>query len=91
MKHMRTSLVGAALLAAAIALPGQAGAQDKKPIIIGAAVALSGFMNQYDDGPMKAVLIDVIVDRGVDGGKLPAALDAPELGHRRPSPSERLV
>lgn len=69
MKRTLTSLIGAALLTAAIALPGQANAQDKKPIIIGAAVALSGFMNQYDDGPMKAAQL-AIDDINASGGVL---------------------
>ena len=38
-----------------------------------------------------AVLIEVIVDRGVDGGKDLEGLYVPELGHRRFSSSERLV
>ena len=38
-----------------------------------------------------AVLIEVIVDRGMDGDKLLKGLDAPELRHRPLSSSERLV
>ena len=37
------------------------------------------------------VLIEVIVDRGVGGGKLLEGLHVSELGHRRFSSSERLV
>lgn len=74
MKRTLTSVVGVALLTAAIGLPGQAVAQDKKPIIIGAAVALSGFMNQYDDGPMKAAQL-AIDDINASGGVLGRPLE----------------
>ena len=38
-----------------------------------------------------AVLVEVIVDRGVGGGKLLESLHVPELRHRSFSSSERLV
>jgi hypothetical protein len=38
-----------------------------------------------------AVLIEVIVDRGVNGSKLLQGLDVPEPSHRALSSSERLM
>ena len=37
------------------------------------------------------VVVEVIVDRGMGGGKLLEGLHVPELRHRSFSPSERLV
>ena len=38
-----------------------------------------------------AVLVEMVVDRGMDGGELLESLNVPELGHRVLSSSERLV
>ncbi len=38
-----------------------------------------------------AVLVEVVVDRGVSGSKLLQSLDVPEPGHRSFSPSKQLV
>jgi len=35
--------------------------------------------------------VEVIVDRGVDGGKFTQGLDVPEFGHRTLPPAERLL
>ena len=52
----------AALCGALLIAPlggGSTLAQSKKPIIIGAAVAISGWMKHYDDGPLKGVQLAV--------------------------------
>lgn len=71
--YRRSMLVGtAALCGAALAAPfmgGWAAAQEKKPIIVGAAVALSGWMKHYDDGPLKGVML-AIEDVNKAGGVL---------------------
>jgi hypothetical protein len=38
-----------------------------------------------------AVLVEVVVDRGVNGGKLLKGLDVPEFGHWTFPSSERLM
>lgn len=58
-----TTLVGtAALFGALVTAPlfgGDAAAENKKPIIVGAAVAISGWMKHYDDGPLKGVRLAI--------------------------------
>jgi branched-chain amino acid transport system substrate-binding protein len=63
-----TSLAMAGLLALGIAgLAGQSKAED--PIIIGAAIAMSGFVQPYDDGPLKGAQL-AIADINAKGGVL---------------------
>lgn len=71
---LRTSImIGAATICGALlAAPltgGQAAAEDKKPIIIGASVALSGWMKHYDDGPLNGARL-AIADINKAGGVL---------------------
>jgi branched-chain amino acid transport system substrate-binding protein len=65
--------------AAAIGLlaGAEAWAQSDKPIVIGAAVARSGWMTMYDDGPFKALQLaidDINAKGGVLGRKLELAV-----------------
>jgi len=62
-----TSLAMAGLLALGLAsFTGQASADDD-PIVIGAAIALSGFVQPYDDGPLKGAQL-AIADINAKGG-----------------------
>src|SRR5688572_21594070 len=64
-------LAGASTVAASMTF--EARAQGDKPILIGAAVARSGWMTMYDDGPYKAVQLaieDINARGGVLGRKL---------------------
>lgn len=54
---MRRILVFASSFLALAMVTNGAMSQDKKPIVIGMAVAKSGWMNAYDDDPMKAAEI----------------------------------
>ena len=64
-----TSLAMAGALALGLAsFTGQASA-DEDPIIIGAAIALSGFVQPYDDGPLKGAQL-AIADINAKGGVL---------------------
>jgi branched-chain amino acid transport system substrate-binding protein len=68
-------LAGAAM--AAVSAPFEVRAQGDKPVIIGAAVARSGWMTQYDDGPFKGVQLaieDINAKGGVLGRKLELAV-----------------
>jgi len=65
---MATAAFCGALLAAPL-LGGPAAAEAKKPIIVGAAVAISGWMNHYDNGPLKGVRL-AIADVNKAGGVL---------------------
>jgi branched-chain amino acid transport system substrate-binding protein len=66
-------LLLAGVAAVTLSAAQDARAQSDKPIIIGAAVARSGWMTQYDDGPWKGVQLaieDVNAKGGVLGRKL---------------------
>ncbi len=65
---MRSTPILASALVLAMAATSQAVAQ-QDPIIVGAAVAKSGFMVQYDTGPMIALRL-AIEDINADGGIL---------------------
>ncbi len=76
---MRRKLPFALALAIALAAPvagsvgGSAAAQDKTPIVVGAAVALSGWMRHFDDSPYKGAQLaveDINAKGGVLGRKL---------------------
>jgi len=71
--YRNSMMIGtAALFGAAMVAPflsGPAAAQSKKPIIVGAAVAVSGWMKHYDDGPLKGVKL-AIADVNKAGGVL---------------------
>ncbi len=63
----------AGVLALALMGPGSQALAEKKPIVIGAAVALSGWMSHFDDGPYKGVQMaieDINAKGGVLGRKL---------------------
>ncbi len=63
-----TTLAMAGLLALGIAgFVGQSRAED--PIVIGAAIAMSGFVQPYDDGPLKGAQL-AIADINAKGGVL---------------------
>ena len=66
MTIIRVPRVVLGLIAAASLGLGQHAAADEEPIVIGAAVALSGFIAPYDDGPQKAaqLAVKVINERG---------------------------
>ena len=66
MRKTRVACVALGLIAAASLGFGQEVAADEDPIVIGAAVALSGFVAPYDDGPQKAaqLAVKVINERG---------------------------
>ena len=69
MRLIRTSLVALGLAAVGMfGMSSQPHAADD-PIVIGAAVALSGFFAQYDDGPQKAAQL-VVRDINERGGVL---------------------
>ncbi len=66
MKSARKLLVALSLVAAATLGISNQSSAGEDPIIIGAAVALSGFVAPYDDGPQKAaqLAVKVINERG---------------------------
>ena len=66
MLKFRSLCVAFGLIATASLSFGHYAAADEEPIIIGAAVALSGFVAPYDDGPQKAaqLAVKVINERG---------------------------
>ena len=66
MKMMRVPCVALGLVAATSLGFSHQAAADEDPIVIGAAVALSGFVAPYDDGPQKAaqLAVKVINERG---------------------------
>ncbi len=65
MKRLLTALTAVAL---ALASPLVASA-DQKPIVIGMAIAKSGFMTAYDEDPARAVEI-AVADQNAKGGIL---------------------
>ena len=68
----KTMQIGAAAFAGALvaaSFGGTAVAEKKEPIVIGAAVAISGWMKHYDDGPLKGVQL-AIDDINKAGGVL---------------------
>jgi branched-chain amino acid transport system substrate-binding protein len=70
-KKMHVLQAGVSVLA--LALGSEAWAQADRPIVVGAAVARSGWMVQYDDGPFKGAQLaidDINAKGGVLGRKL---------------------
>lgn len=64
-----TSLALAAALILGGAIWADQAKADEDPVIIGAAIALSGFVQPYDDGPLKAAML-AIEDINAKGGVL---------------------
>ncbi len=67
------ALPAAAFAAGPLLMPGLAGAQGKEPIIIGAAIAQSGFAAPYDSDPAKAAQIaieEINAKGGILGGRM---------------------
>ncbi len=63
------NLFGSGVLLAAVVAATPALAADNQPIIVGAAVALSGFVAPYDDGPVKGA--QLAIDKlNAEGGLL---------------------